>query len=457
MKNKTALLFIIAGLLALLLGMLFGILSGMQYILPDFIKQLIPFNRLRPLHVTSVVSWIVLCATGGVYFYISNSEQLSLFSKKLVVIHFLIFITTGIAIYCCYITGNLGGKEYLEFPPYLILPILIGWLFFGINYFRTLVGKHANWPVYYWMWGTGIVFMLYHLTESYFWLLPYFRTHFISSLAIQWKAGGSFVGSWNMLVYGTAIFLMGRIKGDDVIGRGRESFFFYFLGLINLMFGWAHHIYIVPTAPWVRYVAYGISMTEWIILIHIIYTWRKSLPASAKIKYYLPYKFLMAADLWIFLNLILALLFSIPAINIFTHGTHITVAHSMGTTIGINTTILLASMLFIIHSINPDFDFQQRKLQWGFKIFTVSLLGFWISLLLAGIKKSNWMYFTNGIAFSKMQESLHWCYLSFLIFGIGIFIGLLLIVIPAIKQLAKSYRATNFSQPHLKFIVNEKS
>lgn len=443
MKNKIALLFIIAALIALLLGMSFGILSGMQYLLPEFIKDIIPFNRLRLFHVTTVISWIILCATGGVYFYISNSEKLQIFSKRLTRIHFLVFIATGITIYISYFTGNLGGKEYLEFPPMLILPILIGWMLFGINYFKTLVGKIANWPVYYWMWGTGIVFMTYHLSEAYFWLLPYFKENFIKNLAIQWKAGGSFVGSWNMLVYGTAIFLMAKIKGDDTIGRQKESFFFYFLGLTNLMFGWAHHVYIIPMEPWVRYVAYGISMTEWIILFHIIYSWRKSVPEANKIRFFLPYKFLVTADIWIFMNLILALLFSIPAINLFTHGTHITVAHSMGTTIGINTTILLASVLFIISTVNPNFDFQRRQLQWGYKIFNISFLVFWISLLLAGIKKSNWMYFTKGIPFSKMQASLHWYYCVFLLFGVGIFIGLSLIVIPAIKELGKAYKSTH--------------
>ncbi len=439
MKNRTALLFIITALFALLLGILFGILSGMQYLLPEFIKEILPFNILRPLHVTSVISWIILCATGGIYFYISNATHFHLYSKKITQAHFWIFIFTGISIYACYFTGNLGGKEYLEFPPLLILPILIGWMLFLINYFKSLVGKVANWPVYYWMWGTGIIFMIYHLSEAYFWLMPYFKENYIKTLALQWKAGGSFVGSWNMLVYGTAIFLMSTIKGDKTIGRKKESFFFYFLGLTNLMFGWAHHVYIIPTEPWVRIVAYGISMTEWIILIHIIYSWAKSLPEDAKIKYFLPYKFLIAADIWIFLNLILALLFSIPAVNLFTHGTHITVAHSMGTTIGINTTILLASVLFIVSKVNPNFNFKAGHFQWGYTLFNSCLLVFWISLLLAGVKKSNWMYFTKDIPFSAMQESLFWYYLVFLLFGIGIFIGLLLIVIPSLKQLLKVY------------------
>ena len=443
MKNKAALFFVFLGLCALMLGMFFGIAAGLQYLMPDFLKEIIPFNRLRPFHVTTVISWIVLCATGGIYFYLPKKENLPLFSQRMSLLHFILFTATGVMIYTCYATGQLGGKEYLEFPPILLLPIIAGWLLFAFNYYKSIVGKISNWPVYYWMWGTGILFMSYHLAEASLWLLPYFRENLIKDMTIQWKAGGSFVGSWNMLVYGTAIFLMSKIKGDDQIGRNKASFFFYFLGLSNLMFGWAHHIYILPVEPWIRYLSYGVSMTEWIILFHIIYSWKKSLPQQKKETYPFSYRFLAMADAWIFLNLILALLFSIPAINLFTHGTHITVAHSMGTTIGINTTILLGSVTYMVSLLKPHFDFFSFQMRFGFKLFQVSFVGFWISLLIAGIKKSNWMYFTSGMPFSEMQNALHTVYLFFLIFGVGIFLGLLLVVLPLLRQLARSIVKTN--------------
>jgi nitric oxide reductase subunit B len=118
------------------------------------------------------------------------------------------------------------------------------------------------------------------------------------------EIGGSYVGSWNMLVYGTALFVMSKISGDESYAVSKKAFFFYFLGLTNLMFGWAHHIYIVPTAPWIRYFAYGISMTEWIILFSIIYDWKKSLSTAKKTEFSLAYKLMMMADFWVFLNIV---------------------------------------------------------------------------------------------------------------------------------------------------------
>ncbi|MBL1278854.1 MAG: cbb3-type cytochrome c oxidase subunit I [Fluviicola sp.] len=436
MKKNFPLIFIILGLCALLLGAFIGVLSSFVYLYPDFLKDVIPFNQLRPMHTTTVVSWIILTATGGIYFYLTKLEKIPLYSANLGKAHLLIFILTAFGIYYSFLSGKMGGREYLEYFPLLTIPILLGWLLFGINFFKTMAGKVKNWPVYYWMWGTGIIFMIYHLSESHFWIFSNIRNDYIKDLSIQWKSYGSFVGSWNLLVYGTAIYLMAKIKGDDSIGRGKISFFFYFLGLTNLMFGWAHHTYIVPTAPWIRYVAYGVSMTEWIIFIQIIYSWGKSLSKEKKNTHLLVYRFLIASELWVFLNLTLALLMSIPAFNYFTHGTHITVAHSMGTTIGINTTILLASVSYIVSKLVKSKGLETQKVvTYGFYIFNVSLLLFWFALIAGGVFKAIWMVNESNSSYGALQESSAPIFLAFIIAGCILFISMLMMIIPMIKRL----------------------
>ena len=229
---------------------------------------------------------------------------------------------------------------------------------------------------------------------------------------------------------------MSKIKKDDTVARGKTVFFFYFLGLTNLMLGWAHHAYFIPTQPWIRFLAYGVSMTEWIVLFHIIYSWKKSLSVKEKLDNSMSYKFLIAADFWVFINIILALLISIPAINFFTHGTHITVAHSMGTTIGINTTILFASIFFIVSKLkNQEINFNNLKR--SYYLFNGSLLLFLCSLLFAGAKRSNWMYFTKDVLFSEMQDSLYVTYIAFFVFGIGLVIAIILLSIVLLKPLIK--------------------
>jgi nitric oxide reductase subunit B len=145
-----------------------------------------------------------------------------------------------------------------------------------VNFFVTVKFTFKNSPVYFWSWATGLIFFLITVVEAQLWVLPFFNNNIIRDVTVQWKALGSMVGSWNMLVYGCAIFVMEKITGNTNIAKSKKSFFFYFLGLTNLMFNWGHHTYIVPSSETVKTVSYVISMTELLILGNIIYSFKKS-------------------------------------------------------------------------------------------------------------------------------------------------------------------------------------
>lgn len=410
-------LFLITSLCMLVLGLLFGILAAMIYIFPDFMKYQLGFVSLRPLHVSSTIFWIILGATGCIYNglkqYIKETRI-----YKIAIIQWVLWIVAIIGIMISYFNKDFGGREYWEFNPIWALPIAIAWMLFLVNFY-SLVKKIKDWPVYIWMWLTGVVFFLFTFSENYLWIFSYFREHFIIDMTIQWKVNGSLVGSWNQILYGTAFFLMDKISNSKNTGSSKFAFAMYFLGLFNLMFNWGHHIYTLPTENYIKYIGYIVSMTEWVFFIKIIYDWRASINTIQKNYHYFPYRFIMAADIWVFLNMGQAILMSIPVINIYTHGTHVTVAHAMGTTIGINTMILLAAC----------FEFFNRKeksnylnyLFWGLQI---SLLVFWLSLNGAGIQKGIWQLSSHQESYSKMMESLRPYFIVFAFAGLGLLITL---------------------------------
>lgn len=434
MKNSTyPLYYILVGLLSLALCLLVGLLSGIQYAIPDFIKESLPFTVLRPLHTLFALSWIFMAAIGGIFWYIQNDKMNPVVMKW----QFWIFFITGFLIIISYLFKRFEGKEYLEFPHWFYIPILLGWLLFGIYYFRVMWRSFSKWPVYYWMWGTGILLMIFHFTEAHLWILPYFRENYVQNLTIQWKSGGAYVGAWNMLVYGSSMYVMEKSSENDFYSHSKTAFFFFFLGLINVMFNWAHHVYAVPNASWIRYAAYLVSMTEWIILLRIIYLWKKNLSNEKKIFYSSSYSFMILSELWIFINLFLAILLSIPALNLFTHGTHITVAHSMGTIIGINTTILLSSICFILDKIRKISNKTKRYIVIGTKIFNLSFICFFITLLVMGIERSKWIYFSENILFSQFYEGNKHLHILFGIFGFGLLLGMYIIIYQLIRFITR--------------------
>ena len=100
MKSRInyALAFLFVGVLALLATLVFGLTASIVYIDPKFYKEFIPFNRMRPLHVSNAIAWIVLTATGGLYYYLSLNDKWNWRFPRLIALHFWLFLTTGIAI-----------------------------------------------------------------------------------------------------------------------------------------------------------------------------------------------------------------------------------------------------------------------------------------------------------------------------------------------------------------------
>jgi len=412
-NNRYPRRFIRAGLILLALGLLFGLTGALQYLVPGIFKSHLSFEKTRPLHVSSAVFWILLSATGAVLAYVQEYCGKGLYSPVLARIQFYLFAITVPFILLSYCAGIFGGREYWEFHPVLAIPIALGWILFAYNLFRT-IGTIRRQPVYVWMWATGAVFFLFTFAESYLWLIPYFRGNIVNDMTVQWKSYGSMVGSWNMLIYGCSLFLMEKISGNKSAARSNTAFALYFTGLFNLMFNWGHHIYTLPTHGYIKHASYLVSMTELFILGRMIRNWSSTLTTARQYLHLGPYRFLIAAEIWVFLTLALAICMSVPAINVYTHGTHITVAHTMGATIGINSFLLLA----IAHDLlKNDEAHRQKKQGWYLVAANIALLAFWISLILAGIWKARWQMSSKAIPFSTMMAELKPFFIGFFIAG----------------------------------------
>lgn len=456
MNSKTGYigkLFLLSALVMLVIGLFLGVMAAHSYIIPQFWKDIVPFNILRPMHVSSVIFWILMGATGCVY---SGLYQIGMVKPKffLGIIQFVLWLVAITGVFYSYYCADLGGREYWEFNPVYALPIALAWLLFLINFIRV-VRSISVWPVYVWMWMTGIVFFLFSFTENYLWIFSYFRDSFIQDTTIQWKANGSLVGAWNQIIYGTAFYLMERISRNKQMAFSRISFAMYFLGLFNLMFNWGHHIYTLPTDSYVRYIGYGVSMTEWIFFARILYNWKNQVDDITRYYHHFSYRFIMASEIWVFINMGQAILMSIPALNLFTHGTHVTVAHAMGTTIGINTMILLAACFEFLDIRCVDYT-RSRVLNYAFWVTQGALFLFWLSLNIAGIEKGIWQVYHPSEAFGSMMDGLSIWFYVFVYSGSVMLISISTIALILIWQYATCFiRRRNQVSEGSKFLNNQ--
>jgi nitric oxide reductase subunit B len=443
--DKAALCFLALAMSYLLTGILFGVAGSFQYLLPDFLKQQLSFAKSRPLHVYLVISWIFTAAQGVIYYCMPRVGNREMYWKQGPWIHFAMQLAVSVSVIVAFTLGYFGGREYLEFPPVFGLLIILSWIPFAINFFATVRPNYKTAPVYVWSWSVGIIFFFITMSESYLWMMDYFRDNMVRDVTVQWKALGSMVGSWNMLVYGSAMYIMEKMLGDEKIAKSPVSFGFFFLGLTNLMFNWGHHTYIVPAAPYVKTIAYVISMTELLIFGHILLQWRRSLTTAQKNFHRLPFRLLSFADIWIFLNLGVAIAISIPALNYYTHGTHITVAHAMGATIGINTMLLFGGVFYIIKKLKPEVFQSTRKLaSRGAAITNIALVFFWTSLLGSGMIKI--FSQLENVPFSKMLQRSAPMFKLFAVSGLFILLGILMMVVAGVRGVSKKEKSIVFEK-----------
>lgn len=417
----------VLALVLLMAALLFGLLAGIAFVLPQTPPWL-DFTRLRPLHTTTALFWIV---TGAVAVMLASRTDAVGKEPHLPLLHgFLILWAGSLAIaLVSYLVGQFGGREYWEFPPWLALPIGLAWVMLLIDHARALRGRGQGAPMYLWMWTTGLIFFLFTFVEQNLWLLPVIRSSYLRDLTVQWKSNGSMVGAWNQLIYGASLYLAARIPGNEALARSGKAHAFWLLGLANLMFNWGHHLYNAPTAGWLRHAAYAISMAEWLILFDILRGVRMKPRMRSNEDF--SRVCLRSAEHWVLLNLLLALLMSVPALNRFTHGTHITVAHAMGATIGINTLILLGCMA---HWSGFDAARVGRWPRVGLWTAVMALHLLWSALLFAGVLKA-WRTVGLGIAeHEEVMRPVRPVLIVFVASGAVVAVGLALVVIPLIRH-----------------------
>jgi nitric oxide reductase subunit B len=398
-------------------------MASFAFLFPETWNNFLPFYQLRPFHVSAAVFWIISGATACLLFF--KNETFTTHKSSPIAEKLFIFFWLGtiLVIFGCYALKKFGGREYWEFPPILCFPLMMSWAFLMFSYFRPLLKTAGKQPIYVWQWTTGVFFFILTFIEQNLWQISWFRESYLREVTVQWKSNGATVGAWNQILYGASLYLMVKLTGNENIAKGKTVFLFYLLGLSNLMFNWGHHIYNVPTPSWIRDFSYLISMTEWIFLIKIIQNFKKIMDERRRLRHLFTYRFIIASEFWVFLNLLLAIAMSIPAINRYTHGTHITVAHAMGTTIGINTMILLGAFSYIL-KIDDEAGKSRKIISLNYWISQYSLALFWFSLIAAGALKGYRSTAINMTVFQEMMQPVFTIIKVSSFAGIGLLISL---------------------------------
>ena len=344
--------FVRGGLIAIAVTLVAGLLGALYSVpslAPSFQSLGLDLRQLRPIHTTFASAWIFLGGVAVVHRYLMDHGGTATRGDRWRLrVQVLCWAGAGLGILLTLMAGVGSGREYVGFHPAFSVLILAGWLCYAWNFFRVVGPGFWDRPIYVSMWGVGVVFFVYTFLEQHAYLLPSIWGDPIQDLRVQWKATGTLVGSFNLFVYGSVIYIGERISGDPRYGHSRTAYALFAVGLLNSFTNFAHHSYHLPQRELVKWIAFVVSMTEIIILVRAVSDlWglvrtREDEPFCATRGSF------AAAKYWSAAILASSVLISIPPLNAVIHGTYAVTGHAMGATIGIDTMILLGAVIWIL-------------------------------------------------------------------------------------------------------------
>ena len=133
---------------------LFGLIMGLQYVWGDFLFPEIPFNVARMVHTNLLIVWLLFGFMGAAYYLVPEESERELYSPKLALLLFWVFLIAGALTVLGYLlvpyaglaklTGNqllpTMGREFLEQPTITKLGIVVVALGFLYNIGMTVLG-----------------------------------------------------------------------------------------------------------------------------------------------------------------------------------------------------------------------------------------------------------------------------------------------------------------------------
>lgn len=394
-RERITLVVMACALACLVLSILVGALAALYYV-PQLAELghgvRLSLLELRPLHTTFASAWIFLGAVACVTWFLFETRGPTPAEKSRTKAQLVCWGLAGAGALLTLPFGITTGREYLGFHHALSVLILVGWVLFAVTFFGRVRRGFWSRPVYVYMWAAGILYFVYTFVEGHAYLLPGLERHPIADLQVQWKSCGTLVASFNQMVYGSLIFVGEKLSGDKRAGHSRATFSLFGIGLLNSFTNFAHHTYHLPQSHLVKWIAFVVSMLEVILLVIVFaeVTARLRRRPRSSLQYETSSHFIELSKCWNLGLLTLALLISVPPLNALIHGTHVVMAHAMGSELAIDSYILFAVFAYVLGQVFPKRETLRRfvdsaEVRRTARLLNVALIALVLWLLVRGL------------------------------------------------------------------------
>ena len=377
---------------------LFGLILGLQYVIGDFLFPEIPFNVARMVHTNLLIVWLLFGFMGGAYYMIPEESENELFSPKLALAMFWIFLVAGALTIVGYLTvpyatlaeltGNnlleTMGREFLEQPLPTKLGIVVVVLAFLFNITMTVLkGKKTAVAtvLLIGLWGLAVFFLFsfYNpvnvVLDKFFW---------------WWTVHLWVEGVWELILGSFLAFVLIKTTGVDREVIEKWLYVIVTLTLITGIIGTGHHYYWIGTPEYWQWWGSIFSALEpipffamTVFAFNMVNRRRRDHPNKAAVLWALGTGVMafLGAGVWGFLH-------TLAPVNYYTHGTQITAAHGHMAFYGAYVMVVLMMISYampILRGRAANSNKSQVLEMWAFWLMTIAMTFITLFLTAAGI------------------------------------------------------------------------
>lgn len=429
--------------IALFLGqILFGLIMGLQYVVGDFLFPAIPFNVARMVHTNLLIVWLLFGFMGATYYLIPEETETELFSPKLALITFWVFLAAGVATVLGYLlvpyaslaklTGNdllaTMGREFLEQPLPTKVGIVIVALAFLFNVVMTMLKGRKT--------AISLVLVLGLVGLAVFFLFSFYNPHnLVKDKYYWWWVVHLWVeGVWELILGAILAFVLIKITGVDREVVEKWLYVIITMTLITGIIGTGHHYYWIGAPAYWQVWGSVFSALEpipffmlTIFAFNMVNKRRREHPNQAATLWALGTGVMafLGAGVWGFMH-------TLAPVNYYTHGTQLTAAHGHMAFYGAYAMVVLTIISYampILRGRAANSNKAQVVEMWSFWLMTVAMVFITLFLTAAGVLQT-WLQriSTTPMSFMATQDSVAIFYWMREVSGVVFLIGLLLYI-----------------------------
>jgi len=421
---------------------LFGLVMGIQYIYGDFLFPLIPFNVARMVHTNLLIVWLLFGFMGAAYYLVPEESETELYSPKLALLMFWIFLVAGAATILGYLlvpyaklaemTGNdilvTMGREFLEQPLPTKVGIVIVALAMLFNISMTyLKGRKTTITtvLLLGLWGLAVFFLFSFVNPD----------NLVRDKLYWWWVVHLWVeGVWELIMASLLAYVLIKTTGVDREVVDKWVYVIIAFALFTGILGTGHHYYFIGTPgywQWIGSVFSALEPIPFFLMTVFAYTMvkrrRRDHANQAAVQWAVGCAVVgfLGAGVWGFMH-------TLSVVNYYTHGTQVTASHGHLAFYGAYVMVVITLISYAMPTLRgraANSVESQTVEKASFWVMGGSMMVMVLALTGAGILQV-WLQrlpsSETALKFMDAQEQITFFYWIRLVAGAGFLAGVLL-------------------------------